>query len=772
MTINLDPSKFLKLTTGSDILHENTGTPLIYNEYVEVRKSILERYNDEQLRDLIDSGAVLYAESDDGLEDYQDPMVAWTRMFRDAPLQKNIYVSSNAGSDTNGNGTIRYPFKTIEAAITHVKNYYSLSSSNNAVIRVSAGEYLENKLEPPPFCSIWGHHYRTRIKAVNPEDDLIFSEGSHTIKGLLLTGVTASDKYLIRINTPVGRRVTLQDISFSDYEAAGTISNATYINSASGVTTVRVKQCDYGSIQNKLIYLDSNCRVVVRGSQVFDCSNATYLDANNNTSYSIYNVDIDSVSIGINHNCTGASDVSNMNLLGATIPYIKNNTNELILSNTTLSTPKAQFSTYDGFVGNFNDVVEGDTALRVLNELSVGTSSGGNESVFGEGDSYFIGMNVYTSDGTDTSTSEGNLTDVTTEAQSIDTNYFGFQGTGSNYCIYVSTDVQNTAFGSLDYARIMGLKISQITAAVETTEKSIVFESWNGTSWVEGSIMATQSSKFYVYGNDLFIRANNSEHLRFGRDLIVDNNVKKTIYGKERYHVRLRIKNAITTAPTFNQFKISNNRTEINSDGTITMHGLARYVVALSFQSNTFGETGGVTNANFQVGDPLTSIESPHDSWTHAMKNNQLNGPNDAIYANALIPEGCCTSCPLLVKIKYLVLNEGTSDDGLLKCSAYFARTVGVPVADRSGGIVPVSRDLAHTTPLDEGLAAVENLTIDLDYTGKVVTAPVAEYSVADYYPGDLMLFRIGFQDNGNNKKIAILGIDVEYLKWTLGSRL
>lgn len=415
----------------------------------------------------------------------------------------------------------------------------------------------------------------------------------------------------------------------------------------------------------------------------------------------------------------------------------------------------------------------GDEGLVVFSELAVGRPDQGFESIFGEGDSYTIGMNVLTSDGTDTSTTEGSLTDVSSAAAELDGNYFGFEGTTANHCIYISSDVQNQSFSDIyDYARLTGIKSSQITACVETTEKSIVFESWNGSAWVEGRIFCSNSSKFYAYGNDAFIRANISEQIRFGRDLLIENSVKKTINGKERYWIRLRIKNNVTIAPTFNQWKISNNRTEINSDGTITMHGTARYKVALSFQSNTFGETGGVTNANFDVG-AYPGSDYPYDNWLHTMKNNQLNGNNDAIYANALLPEGVCTSCPLNIKVKYLVLNSGTSSDGELKVSSYMAKSQGVGVADRSGGHIPIERPLSQCPRIDTGSAQVRTVPIPLGTDYKILTASTQDFDISNHYEGDLLLLRIGLNNDGDsNKKIAIIGIDVEYVKWTLGTKI
>jgi len=411
----------------------------------------------------------------------------------------------------------------------------------------------------------------------------------------------------------------------------------------------------------------------------------------------------------------------------------------------------------------------GDESLSVFGELHVGRPDLGFESVFGEGNSYTIGMTVLTSDNTATSTTDGgNLTDVSTEATEIDTDYFGFQGTTANHCIYITTDVQNTVWtGALDYSRLTGIEVSQVAAAVEVTPQSFVFEYWNGSAWVDSHVMCTHADLYHRYAEMAFLRANSSEHIRFGRDLI-QSSVKKTINGKERHWIRVRIKNNLTTAPTFNQWKISNNRTEINKDGTITFHGTSKFVTALAFQANTFGETGGVTDAKFDVGSG--SLPS---SWSHVIKNSRLNGNRDAIYATFALPAGICTACPISLKVKYVVLQSGASSDGTMKVSFLPVQAAGVRIANPDGSITPLERPLADTEELDSNAAQTTSISINLSTDNKVQTVSSQNFDISEYYEGDIVFFRVEYDDNGSgNKDIAVIGVDVEGVKWTLGGRL
>lgn len=410
----------------------------------------------------------------------------------------------------------------------------------------------------------------------------------------------------------------------------------------------------------------------------------------------------------------------------------------------------------------------GDEGYCVFGELAVGRPDLGFESCFGEGDSYTLGMTVLTSDNTATNTTDGgNFIDKTAEATEIDTNYFGFQGSTANHCIYITTDIQNTSWGSLDYSRLTGIKVNQITAAVEVTPKSLAIEYWDGSEWVEGRTMATESNKYYRYANNIMIRANSSEHIRFGRDLL-NGTVKKTINGKERHWVRLRIKNNLTVAPTFNQWKISNNRTEINSDGTLTFHGTSRYVEALSFSSSSFGETGGVTDSKIQIG----SGSIPY-AWYHTLKNSRLNGNGDAVYSVFSLPEGICTSCPLNIRIQYIVLESGPSSDGNIIVSVNLKHASGVKIADPAGGIVPIIRTNANTPQLNSDGTQVMEVSIPLSDSNIIERISTPDIDITDYYEDDIVFVRIEYDDNGNaNKSIAVVGIEVEGVKWTLGARL
>lgn len=541
-------------------------------------------------------------------------------------LVRNIYVALN-GNDSTGDGSLTYPFASIGAAITFINANYTLSATENAMIHVAAGEYTEDTLVLPRFCSIWGQHYRTRIVSSATNIDLIQSSGANTIKGLLLSGVTNSSNYLIKINTTQESRVTIQDVSFSTYEVAGNVSNGIYINSSSGIVTVRLKQVDFENLIGNCVYLDNNAFVLVRGSQVFDCSSATYINANNNSKYSIQNLDVESLNVGIYHRNTGDSEIYSSDLKSCNIPLDKNNNSVLVLQSVAFLSENIIVDNIDGIEGFVLDEIENDDKYRVFNEFSVGNPGYGKESIFGEGDSYTNGMLVYTYDGT-------TYTDISEEAKSPTSSTFSFPSSGTTREIYIaSTKVHN---GTMNPILHWGIKASIATSA--STDGEIVSEYWNGASWVEFNTMSTESSgSYFPHANKIFERTG-SEQIRYTYILDQDWAVNDPVsYGSNLYWARFRAVTVPTTLPVFEQFKLHTNRTEINSDGFMEYFGQARPVRSITLP-DFYSAVNSPADRDIFIQD---------DFAIGKIENKFVNNSIDQSSILMYLPSDIDTSCPI-----------------------------------------------------------------------------------------------------------------------------
>lgn len=415
-------------------------------------------------------------------------------------------------------------------------------------------------------------------------------------------------------------------------------------------------------------------------------------------------------------------------------------------------------------IGTIFDPTLPEPNLTVLSEMRVGSPFAGRESAFGEGDSYTLGMVVLTTDNTATSTTDGgNFINVSSEARSINGSSFGFQGTSSNHTILVGSGIDNGD----DFVKHWGLKINQLTAAVEITKRSFAFEYWNGSSWISFDVLATESSEYYRYANEVFIRANSNEHIRYG----ITNQTtwsKKTIAGLPLFWIRIRITNNLTTSPTFERFKLSTNRMEINSDGTNTYHGRSRFRQTLQSAGNIFGESGGVTNFNLPVGSGGVPT-----GWNHNIKNSDLNGNGDAIYFQMSIPRGIDTSQPVNLSFKFdSTVTTSVADIDLI-CSLIAIESEGVLEADPSGGIIPIERTLSNTEELTSKAGQTKNLTLNNLHNNKIMRMDFEGFTIANYYEGDILFIRLEYDNDGPlNPDIGILTAELSAVRWTHGGRL
>jgi hypothetical protein len=410
----------------------------------------------------------------------------------------------------------------------------------------------------------------------------------------------------------------------------------------------------------------------------------------------------------------------------------------------------------------YHDETDGDEATIFESGLTVGAAEKGTEAVFGEGDSYVQGMVVLTTDGTAGPVADGgNLTDVSVAAASASGSTFTFQGLTAGHAIIVGSTRAN---GSV--VKHWGLKILQTIAAAEVTPHSFIMEIWDGAAWVETGCLLTHADLFFRYANEMFIRTNTAEHLRFGAD---ENTTwaTKLIAGNTLFWSRLRIVTTVTTLPVFQQFKVSPSRFEANNDGTNTYHGIARFRQTIMSAGNVFGEVGGVTNYSLTVGSGGLPT-----GWAHPIKNSQLNGNGDAISFQFVIPRGCDTSIPLTFRVYYVPTAVGAADVDLI-LSAAAREVAGIEEADPTGGTTPVPRTLANTATLTATAGTAVTRTIDSTVGTKIQSVDFGPYSVATLYEGDIVLARLELDDDGvGNADIGIVAVEVAGAQWTNGERL
>jgi hypothetical protein len=392
-------------------------------------------------------------------------------------------------------------------------------------------------------------------------------------------------------------------------------------------------------------------------------------------------------------------------------------------------------------------------------DLALGFPEKGSSFISGKGADYGDGIKVVTSDSTATgATVGGNLTDVTTAAQSLDSSTFTFQGTAANHCIYFATQRRDGASNPLKH---WGGRISTVAAAVGG---SYVFEVWNGANWAEVGAMATSDAERYRYSSSYFIRANSEERITYGLD--TDTTwATLTIDGVNAYWVRCRIATVATTVPTFERWWLEESSTQINDRGQRAATGLGQWRRTLVGAGNVFAGGGTTANGQATVGTGL-------GTWTHSLDNARLNGSGDTVSAQFVLPNSISTAHAIRIRVifNYFQFNAAPTIEGRI----LGVERAGVLVADSAGGLTPVVRTEANTTSLTANAGQIiSRVTTTTDPT-KLQSEEFGPYSVRDLYAGDLVLFQFSMTADGGGggaaTDIQIWAIEVEGVAFQDGS--
>ena len=404
-----------------------------------------------------------------------------------------------------------------------------------------------------------------------------------------------------------------------------------------------------------------------------------------------------------------------------------------------------------------------ETRQRLIGapSMALGFPEKGSSLIAGRGADYGEGIKVVTSDGTATSTTlGGNLTDVTTAAQSLDSSTFSFQGTGANHCIYFGSRRADAASTPLKH---WGGRISTVAAAVGG---SFVFEVWNGAAWAEVGGMSVSDAERYRYGSAHFLRASSEERITYGIDTSTTW-ATTTVDGVSAYWVRARIATAATTAPTFERWWLEESSAQINDRGQRAATGLGQWRRTLVGAGNVFASGGTATSGSATVGTGL-------GTWTHDLDQSKLNGSGDSVSTQFEIPADLCTAHPVVFKVSFeyaQFANAPTVEGRILG-----VQRAGATVADPTGGKVPVARTEANTATLTATAGQVTSRVLATTQTGKIQSETFGPYDIGDLFASDLVLFNFAMTADGGGggaaTDIQIWSVSIEGVAFQDGEAL
>jgi hypothetical protein len=385
-------------------------------------------------------------------------------------------------------------------------------------------------------------------------------------------------------------------------------------------------------------------------------------------------------------------------------------------------------------------------------DLALGFPEKGSGLYVGKGASYGDGMVAVSSDSVG-----GNLTNVTAEAQSLDSSTFTFQGTSAGHCLYFASGRLDASGNPLKH---WGAVIKQVAAGVGG---EYAFEVWDGAAWSSVGVLAVGEESGYRYGDDVFLRANSLEDLRYGINSDTPwSPVAVGAFGTY-YWVRVRIVTAPSTLPTWERWWLTESTLHVNTGGQITADGTAQWKQTLVGAGNVFASGGSTTQGSSTVGTGA-------GTWTHNLDNAKLNQNADTINTQFVIPDGVNTAFPVKFRVHYQFAQYSsapTITGGILG-----VQREGVFVADPSGGLVPIPRTEALTSAVTTKAGQTTAIVPTATSTNKILVLEYGPYDISDLYAGDLVLFLLELTSDGGGglaTDVQIWAIEVEGTSFSIG---
>lgn len=383
----------------------------------------------------------------------------------------------------------------------------------------------------------------------------------------------------------------------------------------------------------------------------------------------------------------------------------------------------------------------------------------GSALVTGEGGSFSTGMTVITTDGTASPSSDGaNFDDISTFAASKTGSVFSFQGNTAGHSILFTTFRADASGNAL---RFFGLDIVQSGAAV-LGGGSFVFEIQTAANtWSEIGVMAVSKEESYRYANSVFLRASSSENIHFE----IDGNTtwpQTTINGVVGRWCRVRIASTVTTAPSFERWRLQTNNSKFNAKGQRSSSGLAMWQKTVELSSIKW------SGAGLAAGD--LPVGSGGDAYTTEFETAKLNATSDIAYGTFLLPSGICTAHPITIRALYCYEPGALSGAVTLEGRITPAMVQGNPVADSGGSITPVSRPVGETRLTTTDAPNVFSVVSPSATASMLFAAEFGPVDISEFYEGDLVFIRFQMTNDGGGSDINLVGLSVSGVGFTEGA--
>jgi len=393
-------------------------------------------------------------------------------------------------------------------------------------------------------------------------------------------------------------------------------------------------------------------------------------------------------------------------------------------------------------------------------DQSIGHPEFGSGLSVGEGSSYSKNNTVLTTNGTASPSSDGaSFVDESAVAESKSGSTFEFQGVTAGHSILWCTDKKDASDTSLKY---WGVELDQTAAGVGGTYIWEVQTAAN--TWEEINVMAVSNEEGYRYANNVFLRANSDEVIFAGIDDSTTWNAT-TINGTPGYWMRVRIATTITTTPTFERMRLVPSHATINNRGNHLAKGLAMWNKAVDISQVKWQGTS-LANSDIDIG-------SGGGGWSQALEKGKLDNTGDTVESFLIIPQGVCTAHPVTIKLYYgFHNNSGTST---IQMSYVPVEVVKNLIADPSGGITPIARDISVAALTDSLVPIIPPSSPIVtpnpsDSQKNVVVAEFTGVDISDYYAGDFIFMEM--TPTVMSSQLTMISMSIEGVGFTEGNTI
>ena len=323
-----------------------------------------------------------------------------------------------------------------------------------------------------------------------------------------------------------------------------------------------------------------------------------------------------------------------------------------------------------------------------------------------------------------------------------------------NDALYIGATQPMVPFYGVKMAVISKIQLSGGSAL----GNAIVWEYYNGATWIEMPTMATDASAPYRNLSSATLGFDDTTsspdmtkyHNRFQK---ANDWASTLVDGTLGYWVRVRVLNAslITRVPVLDEVKLHSNHTEINKDGFMEFFGTSRATNHVSIPSKSFYNTG-INNVTDPATATLTFSNTDNRKISYEMVNSTFNNNTTTSAAIMWTPPSHMDTSQSVTLVLNMTRSTGGANNVLMQIDYAFVHD-----GDTTNAL---GRTVQMAVPVASSAKAKFQAKIPLDLHH---LKPGLEFVA-------LKITRLGSDvlDNYNNS-VYVLGADIYYSIWCHG---